>query len=122
MSKEALSKRKKIRAGHRASATCLLNQVDRALAATPTDVDKLFQLKLTLHEKLETLKQLDLEIVELPKDGLDEEIEQADGYKGNVYRALTMIEKALNATPTPSMHTADLPSAPPRGNKVKEVA
>ena len=89
MSKEALPRKKKIRAGHRASATRLLNQVDDgALAATPTDNDKLAQLKLSLHEKLETLKQLDSEVVDLtPEEGLDEEKEQAVDYK-DMYRAL----------------------------------
>ena len=59
------------------------------MAATPTDNDKLAQLKLSLHEKLETLKQLDSEVVDLtPEEGLDEEIEQADDYKDNVYCAL----------------------------------
>ena len=86
MSKEALPRKKKIRAGHRASVIHLLNQVDGALAATPTD-DKLAQLKLSLHKKLETLKQLDSEVVDLTPEGLDEEIEQADGYK-DVYHAL----------------------------------
>ena len=71
MLKEALPRKKKIRAGHRVSATCLLNQVDGALAATPTDNDKLAQLKLSLHEKLETLKQLDSDLT--PEEGLEEE-------------------------------------------------
>lgn len=69
------------------------------------------------------MKLLDLEMVELiPEEGLNEEIEQADGYKENVYHALIMVDKALNATPTRSMPTAELtppPGAPPRGNKVK---
>ena len=68
--------------------TCLLNQIDGALSATPTDSDKLAQLELSLHEKLETLKQFDSEVVDLtPEEGL-EEIEQADGYEDNMYRAL----------------------------------
>lgn len=122
MSKEALPRKKKIRAGHRASATRLLNQVDGALAATPTDNDKLAQLKLSLHEKLDTLKQLDSEVVDLtPEEGLDEEIEQADGYKDNVYRALTMIDKALKPKPRPSdcASTPMSPTVTPHVNRVK---
>ena len=55
------------------------------------------------NEKLETLKLLDSEIVELtPEEGLEDEIEQADGYKENVYRALTMIDKVYrNPHPVP---------------------
>ena len=125
MSKEALPRKKKIRAGHQASATRLLNQVDGALAATPTDNDKLAQLKLSLHEKLETLKQLDSEVVDLtPEEGLDEEIEQADGYKDNVYRALTMIDKALkpkpsSPSPAASSPTPTSPAVTPPVNRVK---
>ena len=125
MSKEELT-RKKIRAGHRASATRLLIQVDDALAASPTDSDKLAQLKLSLQEKLEILKQLDSGIVDLtPEDGLDGEIEQDDGYKDGVYRALTLIDKALNtkpSPPTPAATATPTPTAPavaPYLNKVR---
>ena len=100
MSKEELT-RKKIRAGHRASVTRLL-----------TD-NKLAQLKLSLHEKLETLKQLDSGIVDpTPEDGLDEEIEQADGYKDGVYPALTLIDKALNTKPSPPTPAATATPSP----------
>ena len=57
--------RKKIHAGHRASATRLLNQIDAILVDVHPDGDKLTLLKLSLKEKLETLKLLDSEIVEL---------------------------------------------------------
>ena len=111
MSKEELT-RKKIRAGHRASVTQLLTQVDESLAASPTD-DKLAQLKLSLHEKLETLKQLDSGIVDpTPEDGLDGEIEQADGYKDGVYPALTLIDKALNTKPSPPTPAATATPSP----------
>ena len=108
MSKEALPRKKKIRAGHRASATSLLNQIDTALSALSTDSDRLSQLKLSLHKKLETLKLLDLEIVELTPEGLKNEIEQADGYKENVYRASTMIDKVLKPAPSPPTLIADI--------------
>ena len=76
MSKEDLPRKKKIRASYRASAARLFHQVAGALAATPTNNNKLAQLKLSLREKLETLKQLDSEIVDLtPEEGLDDEIE-----------------------------------------------
>ena len=60
-----------------------------------------------------------------PEEGLDEEIEQADGYKDNVYRALTMIDKALKpkpSRPTPtatSSATAMSPAVTPHINRVK---
>ena len=73
---EALPRKKKIRAGHRASATRLLNQIDAILGDTRPDSNK---LALSLNEKLETLKLLDSKIVELtPEEELVKEIEQAD--------------------------------------------
>ena len=76
--------------------------------------DKLAQLKLSLHEELETLKQLDLEVVDLTPEGLDEEIEQADDYKDNIYHALTMIDKALKPKPSPPTPAASalMPTSP----------
>ena len=63
-----------------------------AVAEMPLDLDRLSLLKLTLDEKLETLKSLDVEIIELtPEEGLEEEIQQSDEYKGKVYDALTRI-------------------------------
>ncbi len=59
---EALPK-KKIRCGHRASATRMVNHVSEvinAFEADPTtelDINVLLQLKLSLEEKLSTLKQ-----------------------------------------------------------------
>ena len=98
---EALPRKKKIRAGHRASETRLLNQIDAILGDTHPDSDRLALLKLK--EKLETLKLLVSEIVELtPEEGLVKEIEQADEYKENVYRALTGIDKFHAATSAPA--------------------
>ena len=119
MSKQALLRKQKIHAGHQASGTRLLNQVDGALAVTPTD-DTLAQLKLSLHEKLEILKQLDSEVVDLtPEERLDEDIEQAEDYKDNVHRALTMIDKTLKPKPssptlTASSSTPTSPAVTPR--------
>ena len=110
---EGLSRKKRIRAGHRVSATRILNQIDGALPAVTPDSAKLSQLKLSLQEKLETLKLLDAEIVELtPEEGLVEEIEQADGYKEGVYTAMINLEKQLStpiATPSPATGTRTTP-------------
>ena len=78
------------------------------MVASSTDRDKLSQFRLSLYEKLEALKLLDSEIVELtPDEGLEAEIGQADEYKETVHRALTMIDKVLSATPRPSITAAD---------------
>ena len=110
---EALPRKKKIRAGHRASATRLLNQIDAILAEREPDGDKLALLKLSLKEKLETLKLLDSEIVELtPEEELVREIEQADEYKENVYRALTRIDRTLTVTSAPASSSARVTTPP----------
>ena len=94
---EALAKKRKIRGGHRASATRMVNAVGEMIAATPTsklDVKRLLQLKLSLEEKLSTIKQLDGEILDLVEDGaLEEEIEQADAFKATVYAATENIAR-----------------------------
>ena len=68
--------------GHRASATKAIGRAEDLLAPEKPDLDKLSQLKLTLSEKLETLKSLDSEILDMVKeDDVAEETEQADGFK-----------------------------------------
>ena len=101
---EDLAKKKRIRAGHRASTTRTLTKVNDVLAADAADEARLSQLKLTLEEKLGTLKLLDSEIVELTEeDALTTEIEQADDYKSEIYAALVRIDKTLKLAthPTP---------------------
>jgi len=74
---------KQIRVGHRASITRTLMKVGDALAAETADEAKLSQLKLTLEEKLGTLKLLDSEIIELT-----EEDAQADDHKSEINAVL----------------------------------
>ena len=76
MADEALLARKKrCCAGHRASATRLLDQATTALGADPLDTDQLFLLKRMLNEKRETLKELDSEMADLvPDEELENEI------------------------------------------------
>ena len=62
---------------------------------------------MCLEEKLQTLKQLDAEIVELVADGeFEDEIAGANGYKENIFAALTRIECTLH----PPAVTAPLPT------------
>ena len=56
-----LAKRKRIRAGHRGSATKTINKVNEALGADSVDVSVLLLLKLTLSEKLQKIKARDAE-------------------------------------------------------------
>ena len=59
---EELSRKKRVRAGHRASATRMVNKASALLDDEASDLTKLSQLKLSLQEKLDVLKQLDGEI------------------------------------------------------------
>lgn len=90
-----ITRKKRIRAGHRASATRTMGQFDAAVGASPIDPDQLSLLKLTLTEKLETLKKFDSEIIELTPEGdLESEIQQSDEYRERIYAALTRVNKA----------------------------
>ena len=77
---ERLVKQKRIRAGHKASTTKMLSEVDVLLAVRTPEPTKLSGLKLRLEEKLETLKRLDTELLDLLEDeeAIVQEIEQAE--------------------------------------------
>ena len=98
---EALTKKKRTRAGHKASATRTVRQIEELVAADGPDKARLALLQLTL-KKLETIKTLDAEIVDLIDDetALTEEIEQADGYKETIFSALINAYKLLKDPPT----------------------
>ena len=105
---EGLARKKHIRAGHKASTTKLLTKLNELRTAPdPVDMSKLLRLKLSLEEKLGTLKTLDGEILDLTKeDDLGDEIEQADSYKEGIYDAMIAIEKlcaAARAAETPQL-------------------
>ena len=91
-----LTRKKKVRAGHRASTTNILGQVDPSLAATPLDVSKITQLKRSLENKLQSLSTLDDEILAVtPEEAIEDEIVQADGIRDRIYEALSRLEIAL---------------------------
>ena len=71
---EVLARKKRVRAGHRASATRIISRATTILDSEDPDLMKLSQLKLSLQEKLDVLKQLDGEILGL----VDEEAAVAD--------------------------------------------
>ena len=92
---EQLNRNKRLRAGHRASATRMKNKLTELLeGAEPPDTAKLAQLRMSLKEKLEVLKALDSEVLDLmEEDGLAEEIEEADTYKGDIYAVMARLEE-----------------------------
>ena len=97
MTEEALLARKKrSRAGHRASATRIVDQAMGALDSEPVDIDQLTMLKMMLDEKKEILSRLDSEVAELvPDEELENEIHRIDKYKEQIYGVLTKLNKAL---------------------------
>jgi hypothetical protein len=118
MSTPSLSRKKHVRAGHRASATKAIKRSEDVLADGKPDIDKLEQLKLTLKEKLEVLKVLDGEVLDMvEEDHMVAEIEQADGFKDGMYASLVRIERALTLattavpSPTPVMLGSSVPGA-----------
>ena len=92
---EALSRKKKIRAAHRASVTRMITQSKEMLGSG--EAAKLKQKKQTLQLKSELLLKLDAEIVEMvEEDGLDEEVEQADVVQERIELAIIDLDSALD--------------------------
>ncbi|CAB4006342.1 Hypothetical predicted protein [Paramuricea clavata] len=104
-----LSRKKKLRGAHRASATRLQKTVSEVLISFDPNnleeiVPKLNQLKTSMKEKLETLKVLDEEILELVDEAnIEEEIEQCDICREGLQLALENVERALNTSSMSSL-------------------
>ena len=123
---EALAKKKRICAGHKASATKTMGKIDEALSMDSPDSFTLSLLKSTLQEKLETIRVLDSEIVELIDDeaAVTTEIEQTDGYRETIRSSLLKIEKALDkplevVTPPTTTTMPSTPATTPATSRVK---
>ena len=101
---EELARKKKVRGGHKASATRMMSRADELMASEGApDVSKLNQLGMSLKEKLQEIKVFDSEILALVKDDeLEDEIAQADLFKERIYSTLIRIEKATAPAPTPT--------------------
>ena len=92
-----LRRKKRVRAGHRGSVT--IGRAEDLLALEKPDIDRLSQVKLTLSEKLEVLKTLDAEILDLVEEGdMAEEIDQADEFKEKMYAVMVRNDRVLNST------------------------
>ena len=102
-----VKKQRKIRGGHRAHVKKLLAQVEGSIANFErSSQDKLSQQKIKLREKLDTLKTLDIRILELVDDeNEDESIEHE-------------VAEASKITPiplTPSTSAGNISSSPQTG-------
>ena len=105
MSVEELTKKKWIRAGHKASATCMMGSAEDLLKTSGSDILRLTKLSRSLQENLDVLMMLDSEIINLVDEGsVVDEIEQADIFKQGIYSTMVKIEKYC-APPTDSLAT-----------------
>ena len=87
-----LARKKPVHGGHRGSTMRAIGQAKELLASEDPDVDRLSQVKLTLGEKLEVLKTLNTEMINLVQnEDVEEEIDQADEFKERVYVVLINI-------------------------------
>ena len=109
---EELTKKKRVRAGHRGSVSRMVKKSEELLAAEHPDIT-LSQLRLSFKEKLEVLGKLDSEILYLIEDeaGITDKIEQSDGIKGGIYTILVKIDDlAKPKAPPPASSTPPLDS------------
>ena len=98
---ERLSRKKKTRGGHRASAQHVIRQINEPIGLED-DIEsvcnKLEQYKVVLQEKLDTVKSLDNDILDLIEENeLEEEIGLADEFKEKVYKTLFDATKAIQS-------------------------
>ena len=93
-----ITKKKQSRSGHRAYATKTLSKVKSLMGNTSPGVSvELAQLKLTLTEKIETIKKLDDSIIDLleKKENVEQEIEAPSEFISEIYGGLAAIDDAL---------------------------
>ena len=103
-----LSRKKRVRGGHRASATKLVTKTVEAIAnvsteSTDKDVVWLRQSRVTLRDKVKTIKELDIQIVDMlsasKEENVDDqvvkEIEESDEAIAEFERTLLEIDDAL---------------------------
>ena len=90
-----------MRGGHRSSTKRTISALFEAIGNTEDTesiVTKLEQCRITLKEKMETLRQLDEEILGLVEESeVDDEIEQSDIFKERIRVAIIESNKALEA-------------------------
>ena len=101
------------------TATRLLTEIDELVSAEEPDLARLAQLKLSLDEKLQTLRGLDSEILDdTEDDDLEEEIQQSDRFKEKIYAAIVKMD-GLRSRPTGGEATASAGTRTDRDERVK---
>lgn len=123
MSTEALARNKKVRTGHRSSASRLMNQVDEASAVTGGPaIDKLLQWKVSLTKKLKKLQLLDEEILTLVEDGeIEDGIEQADVFRERLQQTICGVERLISLKSSSTVSCRSTPPPPPESTTMTSV-
>lgn len=93
----AISRKKKVRAAHRGSATRIMGQTYENLGSGEgPNLSRLRQQKVSLTEKLELLSKLDDELIEVvTEEELEAEVEQADIVREKIRVCVNDIDQAL---------------------------
>ena len=113
---EVLSRKKRVRAAHRASAKRMITQArdlleTRADGAGVPNAQRLRQSRQALQAKVDLLAKLDEEIVGLVgDDDLEEEIDQADRYREDIELAIIEIDSVTDDNGTDASHRSATPS------------
>ena len=111
--------KKRVRGGHRASATKMLHKAEELMSHDPVNHAQLAKIRLSLQEKVSVLKQLDAEIVNSVEEAeVVEEIERADTYMEDVYDMMARLEELSLKTSPPAATTTVEATAEPTA-KVK---
>eukprot|EP00731_Ephydatia_muelleri_P005954 Em0003g202a len=113
---EEVKKKKRIRAGHRASATRISTQAKENLESTEFNPAQMKQHVQFLKDKLRVISQLDAEIVDLlqTEEETTREIEQSDTFKEGIELAMINFESAVaetSRTPTRNRSRANSDAA-----------
>ena len=94
-----------------------MKQINALLPAPSAEELRLAQLKLSLEEKLETLKQPDAGMLELTsEDDLESEMQQADEFKNEIYSAIIRLRPV--SAPVPMSATAMSRTPPPSDDRI----
>ena len=116
-----LVKKSQQRAGHKGAATKTLRKIEEAFKKDPIEKEALSVLKITLSEKLDTIKALDTEILDLldKDDEIATEIEKSDDYKEEIYMVIGRISIAIRDPPPRVLTTGAATSAPAPLSRVR---
>ena len=100
---EELTKKRKIRGGHRTSTRRTINAsaaiLDEFDASNKQLIEKLSQQKITLKEKLDILQKLDNEILNgVEEKDIEKEIEESDLLREKIHATIVSIDSAVEST------------------------